>query len=376
MMTPMESQSATAPRLVRRSEGRLIAGVCKGIADHFGIDPILVRIAFVVITFFGGAGMIAYVAAWLLIPEEGETASIGERILREHRWGRIAGFVLIAIAISSLMRPVWWAGGHGLFAVVLIVGGLYLLSPGFSGAHAAPDAASTPLGSEAGSGTVPEEYGAPTPTPRPTPSAPRPRRRGGLGALTFGLLFIGSGVVGLVLAAGNTVEPSYVFAAGLLIVGAALVVSTWVGRSFVLIPLGVVLVGLMSVSTVIDVPITGGVGDQRATPLTLAELHADYHLGLGELRLDLSHLTFDRGSARTIKATVGIGHVLVTLPRNATAELHGHAGLGEVRFLGQHDGGIRIDRDTTLSSGGESPPRIVLDLEVGIGQVEVVDAAA
>jgi predicted membrane protein len=124
------------------------------------------------------------------------------------------------------------------------------------------------------------------------------------------------------------------------------------------------------------VPITGGVGDQRATPSALADLHDQYHLGIGELRLDLSHLNFDRGTVHAVKATVGIGHVLVTLPRNATAELHGHAGLGEVRFLGQHNGGIRIDRDTTLSAGGESPPRIVLDVEVGIGQVEVVDAAA
>jgi predicted membrane protein len=132
----------------------------------------------------------------------------------------------------------------------------------------------------------------------------------------------------------------------------------------------------MSISTVVDVPITGGVGDQRATPFTFADLQNEYHLGMGELQLDLSHLPFERGSVHTITATVGIGHLLVTLPRNATAELHGHAGLGEVRFLGQHDGGIRIDRDTTLPSGGESPPRIVLVLEVGIGQVEVVDAAA
>jgi phage shock protein PspC (stress-responsive transcriptional regulator) len=358
----MEPQSTTAPRLVRRSEGGLIAGVCKGIADHFGIDPILVRIVFVVITFFGGAGVIAYAAAWLLIPEEDETTSVGERILREHRWGRIAGFVLIAIAISSLLRPVWWAGGHGLFAVLLIVGGLYLLSPGFTGRNDPPPAppADIPLTQE----SAPE-------SPRP-----RPKRRGGLGALTFGLLFVGGGVVGLLLAAGNTVEPTYVFAAGLLIVGAALVVSTWFGRSFVLIPIGLVLVGLMSVSTVVDVPITGGIGDQRATPLTLADLHDEYHLGMGELRLDLTHLRLDRGSVHTIKATVGIGSLRVTIPRDASVEVHGHAGMGELRLVDQREDGIRVDRDTTVSAGGENPPRIVLDVQVGIGEVRVSDAAA
>jgi phage shock protein PspC (stress-responsive transcriptional regulator) len=374
----MEPQSATTPRLVRRSEGRMIAGVCKGIADHFGIDPILVRIGFVVITFFGGAGVVAYAAAWLLIPEEDDTTSIGERVLREHRWGRIAGFVLIAIAISSLARPVWWVGGHGFFAVLLIVAGLYLLSPGFRGRDDAGSSPAAPYAPPAPTDTTSElpfteQYPPPAPA---SPAPPRPKRRGGLGAITFGLLFIGGGVVGLLLAGGNDIEPSYVFATGLLIVGAALVVSTWFGRSYVLIPLGIVLAGLMSISTVIDVPITGGFGDQNATPLTLADLHNEYHLGMGELRLDLSHLNLERGTVHTVKATVGIGHLLVTLPRSATAELHGHAGLGEVRFLGEHDGGIRIDRDSTLSTGGESPPRIVLDIEVGIGQVEVVDAAA
>jgi hypothetical protein len=50
--------------------------------------------------------------------------------------------------------------------------------------------------------------------------------------------------------------------------------------------------------------------------------------------------------------------------------------MGEVRFLDKHDGGIRVDHDTTLSTAGENPPRVVLQLEVGIGQVEVTDAAA
>jgi predicted membrane protein len=153
-------------------------------------------------------------------------------------------------------------------------------------------------------------------------------------------------------------------------------VSTWVGRSYVLIPIGILLVGLMSVSTLIDVPITGGVGEKNVNPFVLSDLKDDYHLGMGELRLDLTHLTFDHGTVHTIKATVGIGHVLVRLPRNVTAEIHGHAGLGEVRFLDQHDGGVRIDRDTILATGGENPPRIVLQLEVGAGQVEVTDAAA
>ena len=49
---------------------------------------------------------------------------------------------------------------------------------------------------------------------------------------------------------------------------------------------------------------------------------------------------------------------------------------GIFRFLDQHDGGAKVNRDVTLNASGESPAKVVLDLEVGIGQVEVQDAAA
>jgi phage shock protein PspC (stress-responsive transcriptional regulator) len=47
----------------------MIAGVAAGIADYLGIDPTVVRIVFVVLTFVGGAGLPLYLAGWLLIPE-------------------------------------------------------------------------------------------------------------------------------------------------------------------------------------------------------------------------------------------------------------------------------------------------------------------
>ena len=57
--------------LRRPVHGRMLAGVAGGIADYFGVDATIVRIALVVATFFGGAGIAVYLAGWLLIPEEG-----------------------------------------------------------------------------------------------------------------------------------------------------------------------------------------------------------------------------------------------------------------------------------------------------------------
>ncbi len=68
-------------RLERKFTGRWVAGVCAGLASYTGVDPTVIRLIFVVLTFFGGVGAIAYVIAWALIPEEGDTASIAERFI-------------------------------------------------------------------------------------------------------------------------------------------------------------------------------------------------------------------------------------------------------------------------------------------------------
>lgn len=67
-------------RLTRPRHGRMIAGVAAAFADRTGIDVGLIRVGFVVSLFFGGLGLVAYVAAWILIPEEGQTQSAAERL--------------------------------------------------------------------------------------------------------------------------------------------------------------------------------------------------------------------------------------------------------------------------------------------------------
>ena len=73
-------------RLYRTREGRVVAGVCTGIAAYFGIDPTLVRLAFAVLTIFGGAGILIYLLAWIVIPEEGgDGSSIAESFVSKRR---------------------------------------------------------------------------------------------------------------------------------------------------------------------------------------------------------------------------------------------------------------------------------------------------
>src|SRR5688500_33941 len=58
-------------RIRRSVTDRKVAGVAGGLARHLDIDPVILRVAFVVLAFFGGAGLILYGALWLLLPEEG-----------------------------------------------------------------------------------------------------------------------------------------------------------------------------------------------------------------------------------------------------------------------------------------------------------------
>jgi phage shock protein C len=69
------------PPLRRAYHGRMLAGVCAGLADYLAIDVTIVRVAFAVFTFLGGAAIPAYVACLLLIPEEGSDQSLASSLL-------------------------------------------------------------------------------------------------------------------------------------------------------------------------------------------------------------------------------------------------------------------------------------------------------
>jgi phage shock protein C len=68
--------------LVRSRKGRMVAGVCAGLADYFGFDVTLVRVIVAVVSVItAGTGVLAYLVAWAIIPEEGEKTSIAQNIL-------------------------------------------------------------------------------------------------------------------------------------------------------------------------------------------------------------------------------------------------------------------------------------------------------
>jgi phage shock protein PspC (stress-responsive transcriptional regulator) len=73
---PTTGLAARSRSLTRPKGDRMIAGVASGVAAYVGVDALLVRIAFAVLTIVGGVGIPLYVVCWLLIPDEGATHSI------------------------------------------------------------------------------------------------------------------------------------------------------------------------------------------------------------------------------------------------------------------------------------------------------------
>ena len=74
--TQTQSQNPARPPLRRAHQGRMLGGVCAGLAGYLGFDVTIVRVAFAGFTFLGGAGVPLYLACLLLIPEEGSDQSI------------------------------------------------------------------------------------------------------------------------------------------------------------------------------------------------------------------------------------------------------------------------------------------------------------
>ncbi|MEN0140359.1 MAG: PspC domain-containing protein [Rhodococcus sp. (in: high G+C Gram-positive bacteria)] len=109
-----------------------VAGVCAGIGYRYGVDPVLIRVAFVVSTIFGGAGVLLYLACWLALTKSGDPASPAESLMgRGHSSDSgtktVVLLVALAIAVSTVGPFGVGLGGSGLISMALMLGGLWLL---------------------------------------------------------------------------------------------------------------------------------------------------------------------------------------------------------------------------------------------------------
>ncbi|MFZ2510690.1 MAG: PspC domain-containing protein [Gordonia sp. (in: high G+C Gram-positive bacteria)] len=123
MRTEKIRSTSTTPTLYRRDGGKVIAGVCGGIADHLGVDVFRVRVVFVVLNALAGAGTLAYLALWFFTPQ-GHDIERPRPAERRQAYGLI---VLSAVAFGISVVAASNAPAQQLVAALFVLGGAALV---------------------------------------------------------------------------------------------------------------------------------------------------------------------------------------------------------------------------------------------------------
>jgi phage shock protein PspC (stress-responsive transcriptional regulator) len=333
---PTTAQATAEPRRLFRSRSdRVISGVCGGLARYLNVDPVIVRVVAVALVFAGGAGLLLYAAAFLLVPNEGEGGGPGEAPRRAFV---IAGVVALVLAIGALLpfhRWDWWGDGWSLL----------------------------PLGLVALAGLVVWRFA--------TGQRPQGDARAVLRAIALGVALIALCLVLAFAAAwaaadgGDVVVAGIVIAAGLALIAGAFLDGR--ARWLILPALAVALpAGVVSAA---NLDVTGGHGERTYRPAASDAVRSSYELGAGKLVVDLRNANLTPGDHR-VKLRLGVGEAQLFVPRDVCVSTNSHLGIGGAQVFDHDSGGI----DADWQDERQAPPgtaRVLVDANVGIGAFTV-----
>jgi signal transduction histidine kinase/phage shock protein PspC (stress-responsive transcriptional regulator) len=210
-MAVMESAAPARRALRRDPERRLIGGVCAGIARHIGVDPLIVRIAFVIAAAAGGFGLLVYLMGLVLIPAESGEAPVRQRRPRRAavEVGLGAGFLLLSLLLALRATGIWFSDAV-VWPLVLVAAGGALLWRQSAAA----------VGEDDGEAVEPADA-APAPAPRGAVIS-----RTGLGVA----LVIAAGIVFLQATGSLSAARDVVLAVLVVAVGLAVIFAPWIAR--------------------------------------------------------------------------------------------------------------------------------------------------
>jgi phage shock protein PspC (stress-responsive transcriptional regulator) len=339
---PAPDDAPTAPlpqqprRLLRSRSNRVIGGVCGGLGQYFNVDPILFRIAAVVLTLAGGAGLLAYLAALVLMPSEPAEGAAAQPPAE----GRNRVLVIALVVLALLLAWPFLLGG-GAIAAGILIPVAFLVAAGVlvwwlvSGEGPSGDARDI-------------------------------ARRAALG---IGVLIL-CGVIALAgawgaAAGGGTIVAILVIASGAAIVaGAFLKPVRWLVLPAIALGLGA---GVVSAA---GIDLDGGVGDKTYRPASTVDLRDRYELGIGDLEVDLRTTDLPAGD-RPLELDVGVGEARLIVPRDVCVATDARVGLGAVRVFERDSGGVDVDVVDEPAARSDTT-RLLVHADIGVGALNVV----
>ena len=380
-------------RLRRSTTDRKIAGVAGGLGRHLNIDPTVLRVLFVVLAFFGGAGLVLYGAAWLIVPEEGSEKSV----VQTSPSTRNAVLIVVGVLAALLLIGDSW-GGFGFpwpLVIVAVIVLVVLLNRERPAGQAGPEGPNRPTGPSpnqyaAAGGPATEvpsamsgdttTYAPPSGPPTgpgwqapPTPYQPPPMKsdRGPkLFGPTLALVAIALGSLGLYDTTADVVVAAYP-ALALAVIGVMLLVGSVVGRAGGLIFLGIVAAIALGLTSAVD----DNWNTERQiarTPVVAADVQDSYSLTAGQIRLDLSEITDPENlDGRRLELQAEAGEILVIVPQDMDVDVDASIRFGgEIEVDGFVENGNRVDLNRRIE-GGDDVPQIYLELDLLVGHIEV-----
>jgi phage shock protein PspC (stress-responsive transcriptional regulator) len=406
------------PGIARASDGRWFAGVASGLARRLGVDPLVIRAAFILLGLLFGVGLTVYFVLWLLMPDERGRISLEQAV----KYGEGHSiFLLIVTGVIVVGGFPWFGndngGGFRFFGFLAVAfGAWYYLTRTDSGrdlmksapwlpkppgaATGSPDAeaaAGSPAASTMSTGNAaanagtawPAPTGAPvaratTPVTLAVPTPPVERTRGiGFAA---GLLVLGGAILAAVgassLAETNSWAGSHMaiaIASGLGVLGLGILVAGIAGRrAGWLAPFAVLAMVASTFASLmpsgLTVPFSVG---ERTHAVTTLTGDTSFDLGVGSLRLDLTEAEFASTSgADTVEATVGLGELEIIVPDDIRVTVNAKGRAGEVLAY-DSDKGRQYSQggtvlDETLTYGpATGTEEIIVNAEVGLGQITI-----
>lgn len=387
---------ASRPR--RPLHGRKVAGVAAGIGHRYGVDPVVVRVAFATATIFGGVGLSLYLLAWLLFPGEYDEVAPIEAMLGRGRSSMSKGFT-IALAILFFPITSWafaggWFNGGGMIGLAMLVTALYLLhrsrgqfnrpaagvettaSAAFSMSSAPPAERSSdwdPLGATPLGWDLPDPVPTPPPPAPPRLPAPSPRRNPKVGLATFAVTLVVAGVGAALGSSGATwFSVQHIIGLALGVLGVGMVTGAFLngGRGLIGWAIPLSIAGLVTTAVPIS-DYTGGFGNIKATPHTAAEVQPVYQHTAGDIELDFTRL--DGTAPVTTEIRNAAGKTIVLVPVDADVRYSCEIEAGNVECLGNHTDGVHRPAvtGTDLGPDGVGGPQITLKISQVAGSVEV-----